>query len=174
MRRIGSYSVWYPEPYQCMWDGPREDGMEPNAPGDAAVLTPREAFALLSRGALLVDLREAYETNYRVFDVPDAFYLPWSRFAEAIGTLPRGRDLVYADAVGIYAAAAARAALAAGIPEPPCGAACMSGGIVEWESDGLPVRKDMEFELGGQCACKMKTRHGGNPLIDKRGSSPKK
>lgn len=141
--------------------------MEPNAPGDAAVLTPRVAFALLSRGALLVDLREAYETNYRVFDVPDAVYLPWSRFAEGVGALPRGRDLVFADAVGIYAAAAARAALAMGIPEPPCGAACISGGIVEWEADGLPVRKDAEFELGGQCACKMKTRHGGNPLIDK-------
>ena len=114
---------------------------------------------------MLVDLREPYETNFRVFDVEEVLYVPWSRFAASFGLLPRDRPLVLADASGIYCREAARILAAAGYSN----LAKLSGGMIDWDAAGLPVRKDGDYELRGQCACRMKTRHGGNPLIGKRG-----
>ncbi len=134
---------------------PRHDGI--------AVLSSAEAYECLRRGAVLVDLRETYETNFRVFDVPDAIYAPWTKFESIEPELPRDRPLVIADAVGIYARQAAAALAAAGYEN----IAYLAGGMVEWDNDGLPVRRDVEYELGGQCACKIKTRSGENPLMAK-------
>lgn len=39
--------------------------------------------------------------------------------------------------------------------------------MIDWDREGLPVRRDPLFELSGQCACKLKTRTGENPLLDK-------
>jgi arsenate reductase len=127
-------------------------------------LSPHEAAGFLSDGAILVDLREAYETNFRVFDVEEVVCLPWSSFRERYATLPVGEALILADASGIYSREAARILAQAGYAN----LAKLSGGMIDWDAAGLPVRRDAEYELGGQCACKMKTRHGGNPLIDKR------
>jgi hypothetical protein len=44
--------------------------------------------------------------------------------------------------------------------------------MIDWDADGLPVRKDEDFELRGQCACKLKTRVGSNPLLDKHAATP--
>ena len=126
-------------------------------------LSPHEAASFLSGGAVLVDLREAYETNFRVFDVDEVLYLPWSAFGARCATLPKDRPLVLADAAGIYSREAARILAAAGYSN----IARLSGGMIDWDAEGLPVRRDADYELGGQCACKMKTRHGGNPLLAK-------
>ncbi len=144
------------------WNGslPRIEGI--------ASLSPREARDLLSAGAVLVDLREAYETNFRVFDVEKVLYLPWSTFPERIGDLPRDRALILADASGIYVREAARLLSRAGFSN----LGKLSGGMIDWDGEGLPVRKDPDFELGGQCACKIKTRAGRNPLIEKDEARP--
>jgi rhodanese-related sulfurtransferase len=128
-------------------------------------LAPGEARQCLSQGAMLVDLREPYETNFRVFDVGEALYVPWTRFASSYRALPRDRPLILADAAGIYCREAARILAAAGYTN----IAKLSGGMIDWDAAGLPVRKDRDYELGGQCACKMKTRRGGNPLVGKSG-----
>lgn len=126
-------------------------------------LSPVEAYSLALRGAVIVDLREAYETNYRVFAVPEVIYLPWSEFPARFRELPREAALVLADAAGIYCREAARMLASAGYGN----LAKLAGGMIDWDANGLQVRKDREYELGGQCACKIKTRHGGNPLISK-------
>jgi rhodanese-related sulfurtransferase len=130
-------------------------------------LSPDDARGLLANGALLVDLREAYETNFRVFDVPEVVYLPWSTFPGRMRVLPRDRALILADAAGIYCREAAALLVSAGFRN----LAKLSGGMIDWDSSGCPVRKDVEYELGGQCACKIKSRHGGNPLMDKHQGS---
>jgi rhodanese-related sulfurtransferase len=126
-------------------------------------LSPVEAFTFFSQGAILVDLREAYETNFRVFDVAEALYIPWTRFMSSFHTLPRDRPLILADAAGIYCREAARILVKAGYSN----LAKLSGGMIDWDAAGLPVRKDTSYELSGQCACKLKTRVGKNPLIAK-------
>lgn len=130
-----------------------------------ATLSSREAFDCVGHGALLVDLREAYETNFRVFDVEDVFFLPMTAFEARWRELPRDRALILADASGIYGKLAA-ARLAA---EGYANLANLAGGMIEWDKDGLPVKRDLAYELNGQCSCKLKTRTGGNPLLDKRG-----
>ena len=146
----------YPDLTDVIGSLPDTDGM--------LNLSPAEACELLSRGAVLVDIREAYETNYRVFDVEEVLYLPWTHFSTYCDVLPRNRALIVADAAGIYVNEAARTLRDDGY----LNIARLVGGMIDWIRDGLPVRKDDAFELSGQCACKMKTRHGGNPLIDKR------
>ena len=126
-------------------------------------LTPAEAFGALSRGAVLVDLSEAYDTNFRVFDVEKVVFAPWTRFADSYRDLPNDRPLILADATGIYCREAARILADTGYTN----IAKLSGGMIDWDAGGFPVRKDSSYELNGQCACKMKTRHGGNPLMDK-------
>ena len=126
-------------------------------------LSPAEARGYLARGAVLVDLREAYETNFRVFDVEEVIYLPWTRFADSFRSLPQDRALVLADAAGIYCREAARVLAEAGYSN----LAKLSGGMIDWDAAGLPLRKDSDYELGGQCACRIKTRQGGNPLMEK-------
>ena len=130
-------------------------------------LSPDEALEWLSRGAVLVDLREAYETNYRIFAVENVLYLPWSQFQMGSAGLPKNRPLILADAAGLYGKEAARILLANGW----INLANLVGGMIDWDAEGLPVRKDIEYELGGQCACKIKTRHGGNPQARKNPSS---
>ncbi len=127
-------------------------------------LAPGEAKEYLSRGAMLVDLREAYETNFRAFDVEEALYIPWTRFPSSFHVLPRDRPLILADAAGIYCREAARILVKAGYSN----LAKLSGGMIDWDTAGLPVRKDTSYELSGQCACKLKTRVGKNPLIAKQ------
>lgn len=129
-------------------------------------LSPREAADCLSRGAVLVDLREAYETNYRLFDVDETLHVPWTRFAASYRELPRDRPLILADAAGIYCREAAGILVAAGYTN----IAKLSGGMIDWDAAGLPLRKDRAYEFSGQCACKLKTRAGGNPLAEKPGS----
>ena len=128
-----------------------------------ANLEPSEALGLLKDGAVLVDLREPYETNFRVFDVERAIYLPWTAFEGRAGELPRDRALILADASGIYGREAARILVRAGFSN----LAKLSGGMIDWDAAGLPVRRDPDFELGGQCACKIKNRVGRNPLLNR-------
>ncbi len=123
-------------------------------------LRPVEALALARSGALFLDVREAYETNFRVFDVPEVIYLEWSRFHTGLAEVPKDRPLILCDAVGTYSVAAAAELRLAGFTN----LAVLVGGMVDWEKDGYPIRKDRDYELGGQCSCKLKPRIGGNPL----------
>lgn len=126
-------------------------------------LNAPEAALCLSRGAVLVDLREAYETNSRIFEVPETIHLPWTLFEKNYTKLPKDRPLVLADASGIYGREAARILRNAGYTN----IANLVGGMIDWDREGFPVRRDPLFELSGQCACKLKTRIGRNPLLDK-------
>lgn len=123
-------------------------------------LGPKEAYAYLRQGALLLDIRESYETNFRVFDVDEVLYLPMTKFNDFVTRIPVGRPIVIADAAGIYAREAARVLVQNGYVN----IAKLSGGMIDWYAEGLPVRMDASFELGGSCACKIKTRSGKNPF----------
>ena len=125
-------------------------------PDDApALLSPRQAREYLQGGAVLLDIREPPETNYRVFDVPSVVFVPHSRFQERHGEIPHDVPLIVADAVGIRAKEIARFLRESGFPD----VAWMAGGIVEWVRAGLPVRRDLNYELRGQCGCKLRPRN---------------
>lgn len=122
-----------------------------------AAMSPSEAYDAASRsGALIVDMRPEHEVSYRVFDVPGTICIPRGEIAERAGELPRGRLLIVADSVGLHSRAAAEVLSSAGLGP----VASLTGGMVDWERDGLPVRKDPDFELRGQCGCKLRSKKG--------------
>lgn len=124
--------------------------------GNQKELTPvwisaREAFALLMKNAAIVDIRPEYETNYRVFDVPRVYYLPYGSYRNRFEVIPKDMPLIIADNVGLKSGEIACFLMAQGYPW----VMCLAGGVVEWNHDGLPLAKDLNYELIGSCACRL-------------------
>lgn len=119
------------------------------------VLSPREALSYLQEKAALVDIRPEYETSYRNFDVPKVYYVPYSSYIDSFHILPKDTLLIVADSVGNQSMEVARFLLMQGYPE----VACLAGGVVEWDRNGLPLAKDTEYEMVGGCACKLQPNY---------------
>jgi rhodanese-related sulfurtransferase len=106
-------------------------------------------------GAVIVDVREDRLTGYKTFDVPRLIYMPKSRLADEYKTLPVDVLLIIADSVGLRSHEAVELLLGKGFTN----IANLAGGIVEWEHDGLPLKKDITEQLDGSCICQLRPRH---------------
>ncbi len=115
-------------------------------------LTPREAFLNLQGEAAILDIRPEYETDFRVFDVPRVIYLPLESLQEGCAGLPGDIMLIVADSVGFQSKEAARYLVEYGLAS----VSYLAGGIIAWERAGLPVSKDLDYEMSGGCACKLR------------------
>lgn len=118
-------------------------------------LSPGEALEYLRKGAVLLDIREPYETNFRMFDVPEVRCLPHSEFTENYPDIPAGTPLIVADNVGVHAKEIASFLMAKVYPE----VAWIVGGVVDWARANLPLAKDPNYELRGQCSCKLRPKN---------------
>jgi rhodanese-related sulfurtransferase len=127
--------------------------------GDILALSPGEARSLLIQGAVLIDLRKEYETCYRVFDVPDIIYMTEQEINDARDRLPKNRPLILADNVGMLSRKVAQKLYSKGFDN----IAILSGGIIAWVKDGMPVKKDPNYELRGQCSCKLQPVNPKSP-----------
>jgi len=115
-------------------------------------LSPRQAMECLGRGAMLLDIREAYETNYRIPDVPAILHVPNKTFMDRWREIPRDVALILLDNVGVRGREIALFLSEQGFS----GVTWIIGGIVDWVRDGLPVLRDSNYELRGQCSCKLR------------------
>lgn len=115
-------------------------------------LSPREAFKYLQENAAILDIRPEYETNFRVFNVSQIYYLPYDTYHDKFSAIPRDTFLIVADSVGIRSSEVARYLLEQGYSK----IACLAGGVVAWDRAGLPLSKDKDYEMVGGCACKLK------------------
>lgn len=100
-------------------------------------LTPRELTARVNEGgAQVIDVRpkKEFDTGHIV----DAINLPYEKIATSLGTLEkhRGKTLIVVDAMGQHAGSASLMLKNAGFE-----VARLSGGIVGWRGDNLPVVK---------------------------------
>ena len=120
-------------------------------------LTPGESYDLCSRGAVIVDVREQYLNNFKMFNVENVIYLPYRELAGSYSDLPRDRLLIFADAVGLRSRESVLFMNEHGYEN----AFNMAGGIVDWERDGLPLTTDISNRLSGSCMCQLKARDGG-------------
>lgn len=118
-------------------------------------LTPREAFTCCQEGALLVDVREATMSRFKMFDVAEVIYCPWNILEEVAGELPRNRSLVVADSAGLHSKEAVEWLTDHGFAGQ---VANLAGGLVEWERDGLPLVIDRNERLSGSCMCMLRPR----------------
>lgn len=129
-------------------------------------LSPRKAYELTLAGAAIVDIRPEFETSYRVFDVPSVFYLSYRSYQEDYLKLPKDMLLIVADSVGTQSLNVARFMYDNGYNN----VARLVGGIVEWERDGLPLSKDIDYALVGGCACRLQPQ---NPQKEESLVNPK-
>lgn len=117
-------------------------------------LTPREALEKLQEGALLVDIRPEYETNYRVIDVPYVYLMEYSTYRETFNNISKDISLIIVDSVGLQSSQVAQFILDKGYIE----VAYITGGIIAWKQCGLPLTKDLDYQLNGGCACMLRTK----------------
>jgi rhodanese-related sulfurtransferase len=116
------------------------------------VLGVHETLQLTTRGAVLVDLREAYLWGYKKFDVPLVIYLPHAELSMLLSKLPHDSVLILADSSGNRVREDAIILKENGFQR----FAVLSGGMVEWERNGGPVIIDKGEELTGSCICQMR------------------
>ena len=119
-------------------------------------VSPREAFELCGKGAVIVDVREEYLNNFKNFDVPEILFFPISKLVQKLSELPHDKYLIFADTVGLRSKEAVVLLKDKGFIK----IANMSGGIVDWERDGLPLKSNIEERLSGSCMCQLKPREG--------------
>jgi rhodanese-related sulfurtransferase len=117
-------------------------------------LTPRETHDLVSRGAFLIDLRDIDFVDYKAFDVPNVLNLPLNGFEKHLKKLDKKGYYILADSSGLKSRDYVQKMLDKGFMH----AGSMSGGFIEWERDGMPVRIDVNERLTGSCACQLKPR----------------
>jgi len=115
-------------------------------------ISAKEAFAAVSKGAVLIDIREEYHTSMKTFKVDNYFILPQSIFEENIINLPKDKPLIIADASGLHSKSSVEKLMKNGFTL----VANLAGGIMDWERDGFPVEKDPSAQLSGQCPCMLK------------------
>lgn len=119
-------------------------------------VSPHEAYELVRRGALIVDVREENLRSFKYFDVPRVIYFPKSKIAGGYMDLPAEKHLIFADTVGLRSKEAVVLLKEQGFEK----IANMAGGIIDWERDGLPLKTDIAERLSGSCMCQLKLREG--------------
>ncbi|MFN8211343.1 MAG: rhodanese-like domain-containing protein [Bacteroidales bacterium] len=119
-------------------------------------LSASEAYKeAMENNAVILDVREQNMTGYKRFDVPRVIYIPFSRLADDYLNLPADLPLIVADSVGLRSHDAMNFLSGKGF----INIANLAGGLVDWERDGLPLRKDITEQLDGSCVCQLKPRH---------------
>jgi len=119
-------------------------------------LTPKESFELCRKGAVIVDVRESYLNNFKMFNVENVIYLSCSELTNSYSDLPCDKLLIFADTVGLRS----HEGVLFMNSHRYDNVANMAGGIVDWERDGLPVTTDINNRLSGSCMCQLKAREG--------------
>jgi rhodanese-related sulfurtransferase len=117
-------------------------------------VTPRETHELVKKGAYLIDLRDTEFSDYKAFDVVNVISLPMGVFDEHAEKLNTEKYYILADSSGLKSRVYAEKLKKKGFGH----VSSMSGGFIEWERDGMPVRVDVNERLSGACACQLKPR----------------
>jgi rhodanese-related sulfurtransferase len=99
-------------------------------------VTPAKAFAMIKKGALLVDVREPREVDSKSSDVPEVLLIPLRQLEQRFQEIPVDRPVIIACQHGSRGLIANRFLLNHGYSK----AVNMQSGMVCWVADGLPVK----------------------------------
>lgn len=123
-------------------------------------ISPKESLGLLQEGALLVDLRADELVEMKAFRVPETLHLSHRELPDLLSELPRDRPLLLADTSGVFTKDAAHLLLDHGFTQ----VACLNGGMLAWDQEGLPLDTDPDALLHGECACVMTSKKKRHPM----------
>jgi rhodanese-related sulfurtransferase len=130
--------------------------------GGITHFTPSETYELCCKGAVLVDVRENYINTYKMLQVENVIYCPFSTFQNGHQEFSPDQFLIFADSAGLKSKEAALFLKRQGFAD----VYNMAGGMVEWERDGLPVLIDIGERLTGSCMCQLKPHERKNRKIE--------
>ncbi len=105
---------------------------------------PTKAFALIQKGALLVDVREPHEVARKSFDVPDIMLIPLREFENRFREIPVKRQVIIACNSGGRSKVATRILMNHGYHK----AFNMQSGIICWAKEGLPLKGEPKQTFG--------------------------
>jgi rhodanese-related sulfurtransferase len=133
--------------------------IDQNFPKVSPVL-PSKAFGYIQNGAIIVDIRAEHEINYRVIDCLDIIYLSYDSYKENYYRIPKEKEIVIVDNVGLVSPEVGRFLISKGYNK----VFYISGGIIAWDHAGMPLKKDVEYELNGGCACRIRPKNMGTNI----------
>lgn len=107
-------------------------------------VTPTKAFAMIQKGALLVDVREQREVDRQSFDVPEILLIPLRQLEQRLSEIPTDRQVIIACHSGNRSLMACRFLMNHGYSK----AINMQSGIICWAAEGLPL-KEMQKQTSG-------------------------
>ena len=119
-------------------------------------VTPHLAFVLCQKGAVIIDVREESISRFKMFDVPEVIYCPYSILEEIYEHLPEDMAMIFADAAGLHSKEAVKLLMGKGLNDR---IANLAGGLVEWERDEMPMIIDKSEKLSGSCMCQLRPRN---------------
>lgn len=119
-------------------------------------LTPKQAFAVCQKGAVIIDVREETLSRFKMFGVPEVIYCPFSILEETCEHLPVEKAMIFADAAGLHSKEAVKLLMEKGLAYK---IANLAGGLVEWERDEMPLIIDKSEKLSGSCMCQLRPRN---------------
>ena len=99
-------------------------------------VTPTKAFAMIQKGALLVDVREPGEVDRKSFDVPEILLIPLRQLETRYQEIPTDRQVIIACHSGNRSLMASRFLVNQGYKK----AVNMQFGIARWGAEGLPIK----------------------------------
>jgi rhodanese-related sulfurtransferase len=118
-------------------------------------ISPKDTQKACQLGAVILDVRETYNTDFKQFDVPHVLYMPLSKEEELSVLLPEDSWLIIADVSGNMSSALCRRLMNKGMTK----LCVLLGGFLEWERLGLPVITDIHQAFSGSCVCQLKQRN---------------
>jgi rhodanese-related sulfurtransferase len=119
-------------------------------------LSASEAYEeATENNAIILDVRVLSLKVYRNFDVSKVINIPNSTLAENYYNLPTDIQTIVAGSVGLRSHEAMVLLHSRGFAN----IVNLSGGIVDWERDGLTLKKDITEQLDGSCVCQLIPRH---------------
>jgi rhodanese-related sulfurtransferase len=107
-------------------------------------VTAAKAFAMIKKGALLVDVREPREVARKSFDVPEILLIPLRQLEQRYQEIPADRQVVIACQHGSRGSMAIRFLIKQGYRR----AVNLQSGIVNWAAAGLPVKGTPKQKTG--------------------------
>ncbi len=118
-------------------------------------LSPADALKKCLSGAIMLDIREKYNTDYKRFDVPFFLLIPLSEESERRHEIPNDQTVIISDVSGNMAPEYCQKLINEGFQD----VWVLSGGFLAWERSELPVLTDKHQAFSGSCVCQLKQRN---------------
>lgn len=123
--------------------------------GSVNSIGPKEAYNLCLEGMIIIDIRNNSLTEFKKFDVPNSIFISKDEIKSRYKELNKENIYLVADSSGLFSKEITLFLNLKGYNN----VFNLSGGIIDWERAGLPVKTNTQHMLSGSCSCQLKYRN---------------